>query len=113
MLKSTIKTRPVFHWTERRVRVHVAIGCTAFALLRMLRHRFRLHHPGHPAPGEDRILDELARVQSSLLRDHRNDFRYFLPSGRATREQRMPYSTAGLSLPTRATLASTPADSDP
>ena len=113
VLKSTVKTRPVFHWTERRVRAHVAICYTAFALLRMLRHRFRLHHPSHPAPGEDRILDELARVQSSLLRDHHNDFRYFLPSGRTTREQRMLYSTVGLSLPTRATLASTPADSDP
>ena len=113
VLKSTVKTRPVFHWTERRVRAHVAICYTAFALLRMLRHRFLLHHPSHPAPGEDRILDELARVQSSLLRDHHNDFRYFLPSGRTTREQRMLYSTVGLSLPTRATLASTPADSDP
>ena len=34
-------------------------------------------------------------------------------SGRTVREQRILNSTVGLSLPTRATLASTPADSNP
>ena len=44
VLKNTLGVRPVFHWTERRVRAHLAICYAAFALLRILRWRHLRHH---------------------------------------------------------------------
>ena len=39
-MKHTMAVQPMFHWIERRVRAHVAICFVAFALLRILRHRY-------------------------------------------------------------------------
>ena len=46
----------VFHWTERRVRARLAVCYPAFALLRLLRHRYRPAPPGHPVPSDERPL---------------------------------------------------------
>ena len=107
VLKSTLAVRPVFHWTERRVRAHIAICYLAFALLRIFRWRFRRHHAGHPPPSEETILHELALVQGSLVRDGATSKRYLIPSA-ASNLQRMLYSTVGLSLPRTTVLVSTP-----
>ena len=80
VLKHTLASRPVFHWTERRVRAHLAICCLAFALLRLLRHRYRLAHPGRPAPSEERLPEELEEVQSSPVHDPGSK-RDFAPAG--------------------------------
>ena len=95
VLKHTLASRPVFHWTERRVRAHIAICYLAFALLRLLRHRYRLAHPGRPAPSEERLLEELGEVQSSLVRDPGSK-RDFALAGPITAEQRRIYAAVGL-----------------
>lgn len=48
VLKSTLAVRPVFHWTERRVRAHLASCFVAFALLRIFRWRYHRQHPQMP-----------------------------------------------------------------
>jgi len=44
VLKHTLAIRPVFHWTERRVRAHIAICFAAFAMLRILRRIYNMRH---------------------------------------------------------------------
>lgn len=95
VLKHTLASRPVFHWTERRVRAHIAICYLAFALLRLLRHRYRLAHPGRPVPSEERLLEELGEVQSSLVHDPGSN-RDFALAGPITAEQRRIYAAVGL-----------------
>ena len=45
VMKHTMAVRPVFHWTERRVRAHIAICFVAFAMLRVLRWKYNRSHP--------------------------------------------------------------------
>lgn len=103
VLKHTLAVRPVFHWTERRVRAHVAICFVAFALLRIFRWRYRRQHPQAPLPSEETILDELAHVQASLVHDAHSKKRYLIPSC-SNAEQRRIYATAGLRLPQQTAL---------
>lgn len=95
VLKHTLANRPVFHWTERRVRAHLALRYLAFALLRLLRHRYRPAHPGRPAPSEERLLEEPGEVQSSLVHDPGSK-RDFALAGPITAEPRRLYAATGL-----------------
>ena len=92
VLKHTLQVRPVFHWTERRVRSHIALCYVAFALLRILRWKSARQHAGQPPLSEDRILAELGDVTVSLISDPGNGNRYLVPFG-STREQRLLYKT--------------------
>ena len=92
--------RPGFHRAERRVRAHLAICCLAFALLRLLRHRYRPAPPGRPVPSEERRLEELGEVQSSPGHDPGSK-RDFAPAGPITAEQRRLYAAVGLKPPGR------------
>ncbi len=98
VLKHTLAVRPVFHWTERRVRAHVAICFLAFALLRIFRWRYGRQHPTMPLLSEERILDELTHVEASTIRDPTLNKHYLLPSS-SNAEQRMLYATVGLHIP--------------
>lgn len=40
-LKSTVKVRPVYHWTERRIRAHIFVCVLALQLERWMRNRLR------------------------------------------------------------------------
>ena len=103
VLKHTLAVRPVFHWTERRVRAHVAICFVAFALLRIFRWRYQRQHPEAPLPSEETILDELAHVQASLVKDAHSQKRYLIPSSSNSGQRRI-YATAGLRLPQQTAL---------
>ena len=72
--------RPIFHWTERRVKAHRAICFAAFALLRMLRYLYNTRHGAAPPLSETRILAELRNVETSVLRDRKTNAYYALPS---------------------------------
>lgn len=98
VLKHTLAVRPVFHWTERRVRAHVAICFVAFALLRIFRWRYHRQHPERPLLSEERILDELTHLEASVVVDDNTRRRYLLPSS-SNNEQRMIYATVGLHIP--------------
>ena len=79
MMKHTMAVRPMFHWVERRVRAHVAICFVAFALLRILRHRYNTLFGAKQRLSEGQILAELSQVQASLIRDRGTDAEYLLP----------------------------------
>ena len=97
VMKHTMAVRPVFHWTQRRVRAHVAICFVAFAILRILRWKHNSSHPAQEPLSEQTILNELANVEVSLLRDEGNGKQYLVPSS-STKNQRLLYATAGCRL---------------
>ena len=93
VMKHTVRIRPMFHWTERRVHAHVAICYTAFAMLRYLRMRYAVTHAGQPALSEDRLLAELGHVHVTRVVDRNTRKAYLIPQ-QLNREQRAIYTTA-------------------
>ena len=80
VMKHTMAVRPVFHWVERRVRAHIAICFVAFALLRILRHRYHARFGSKQRLSEGQIVAELSAVETSMIRDRGNQAQYLLPS---------------------------------
>ncbi len=78
--KHTMAIRPIFHWVERRVQVHIAICFVAFALLRILRYRYNTMFGTKERVSEERILTELANVEASIIRDGGTEAEYLIPS---------------------------------
>ena len=79
VLKHTLAVRPIYHWTKSRVRAHVVICYVAFALLRILRFRYRSRNP-EARLSEEQLLDELRRVETSVIHDPTGDQYYALSS---------------------------------
>lgn len=61
VLKSLVKLRPIYHWSQRRVEAHVFICVLAYLLATVLEHR--LARAGLPMTAA-RALDALASVQA-------------------------------------------------
>ena len=104
-MKPTMAIRPIFHWTEHRVRAPIAICIVAFVLLRILRHKHNSMHGGHEPQSEERILSELRRVETSVICDQATGKKYLLAST-GTPEQRSLYAAAGQKLAQRTVLLS-------
>ena len=75
--KHELSVRPVFHWTPRRIKAHIAIVYMAFSLMRYLQHK--LQQAGHPI-SIAKAKESLMNVQASVLSDTRNGKHYALPS---------------------------------
>lgn len=90
--KHDLKIRPIYHWSPRRVRAHIAICYMAFCCLQHLRkHLDLLGHPMSPA----RIRRELNALQVSILRHKGTPDRYAMPS-HATVDARRILTCVGL-----------------
>ena len=70
----------IYHWKKRRVQAHVAICFAAFALLRILRHRYNTRYGSKYRLSEGRILAELGNVEAAMICDRGNHAEYLLPS---------------------------------
>ena len=75
--KHDLKVRPVFHWTESRIRAHLAIAFMAFCCVRHLAYRVALQYK---KLSPEVIRRELAHVQVSLLEDQNTQSIYGMPS---------------------------------
>lgn len=75
--KHDLSIRPIFHWTEQKIRAHIAIAYIAFTLVRHLEYRMKL---SWSKLSPERIRTELLHVQWSILYDKSTQKRYFLPS---------------------------------
>jgi len=75
--KHDLKVRPVFHWKPCRVKAHLAISFTAYALVRYLEYRVKLQYK---KISPEVIRQGLIRVQTSILYDKHKKIRYGLPS---------------------------------
>jgi transposase len=75
--KHDLKIRPIYHWTPRRVKAHLAISFTAYMLTRYLEYRVRLQHK-KLSPKVIRNL--LLNVQKSIVYDKEKKIKYIIPS---------------------------------
>lgn len=73
--KTFLETRPMFHWTERRILGHLSLCYMSFALLNHL--QMKLQNSGTPQ-SENEIRQNLIKMQMSLVTQ--NDDEYYLRS---------------------------------
>ena len=76
--KHDLRVRPVFHWSAKRIKAHIAICFVAFSLIRFLQYRIRQKTAECFSP--ERIREELYRIQESILKHTVDDNRYVVPS---------------------------------
>ena len=99
----TMAIRPVFHWVERRVHAHIAICFVAFALLRILRHRYNTRFGAKEQLSEARILSELSNIEALVICDRGTGAEYIVPV-RPTKEGIQLYQAVGRTLQHRTVL---------
>jgi transposase len=91
--KSDLKIRPVYHWTGRRIRAHIAICFLALLMERYLEKHLRVRR--RITMSARRIKDALLKVKSTLIKDTENDKTYRFPS-RLSKDAREIYKSLGL-----------------
>jgi transposase len=75
--KHDLKIRPIYHWSPKRVKAHLAISFTAYMLTRYLEHRVRLQYKKlSPLV----IKNLLLNVQKSIVYDKEKKIKYIIPS---------------------------------
>ncbi len=77
LTKHDLLVRPVYHWKAGRIKAHIAICFTSYALVKQMEYRVRLMYKKISI--ED-IKDLLMHVQTSVLFDKKKRIRYALPS---------------------------------
>jgi transposase len=92
--KHDLKMRPIFHWSEGRIKAHISICFLTFCLAKQAVHRITLQHSKMSI---EEIRNHLAHVQASLTVDSSTNKMYLLPS-KATDAQKRIYSIFGLKL---------------
>jgi transposase len=76
--KHDIRVPPVFHWTSRRIKAHIAICFLAFALIRFVQYKIKQKTGEHFSA--ERIREELYRIQDSVLISTVDNQKYVIPS---------------------------------
>ena len=71
--KHTLAIRPIFHWTQKRIRAHVLICYMAFACLRHVEYRLRLKGV---ALSPERIRKGIDQLHDMVFCDRANDRRF-------------------------------------
>ena len=76
--KHDLMIRPIFHWTEQKIKAHIAISFMAFSLVRHLEYRLKLYWYNY----SPRVIkEELLRAQWSIIFENTNPKKkWFLPS---------------------------------
>ena len=90
--KHDLKVRPIFHWTPKRIKAHLAICFTAYALVRQLEYQVSLQYRNMSI---EKIRQCLVQVQTSILYYARKKIRFALPS-RSTLDAQKIYHALGL-----------------
>jgi len=75
--KHDLKVRPIYHWSESRIRAHLAISFMAFCCVRHLGYRVNLQYK---KLSPEVIKRELCHVQVSLLEHQKTKSLYAMPS---------------------------------
>jgi len=75
--KHDLKIRPVYHWTPKRIKAHIAICFMSLTLARHLMYRTKLQYQNMSA---EEIRRNLSSVQLSILKDVSTNKRYGVPS---------------------------------
>jgi transposase len=92
LTKHDLKARPIYHWTEPRVRAHVLLCFVALAVAKQALHRLSVLKQ---SMSFERLRNELLHAQSSLVVDKTTGIRYLIPS-HATVALKQIYHAFGL-----------------
>lgn len=92
--KSDLHLRPIYLWTEKRVRAHIAMCFMALVCVRHLTHRFAIQYERLSAAA---IRRQLLSIQVSVLKHETDGSLYGLPSN-ITVQARQLYQSVGLKL---------------
>jgi transposase len=75
--KHDLKIRPIYHWTERRIKAHISICYQAFCCQQYLRHRLKLQGC---KLSTNEIRKSLLGVKQTILNDISTNKNYSIPS---------------------------------
>lgn len=92
--KHDLRLRPIYHWTPKRVRAHIAICFMALVCIRHLEYRVQTQYE---KLSPEVLRDELLHVQCSILKDQSTGKRYVVPS-KTTEHIRQIYKVVGLQI---------------
>lgn len=90
--KHDLRMRPIFHWTPRRIKAHIALCFMALVCVRMAEYRIALQYK---KLSPHVIKTALLGLQISILKDHKTNKVYALPS-KATQDAKKMYQIMGL-----------------
>jgi transposase len=82
--KTFLETRPMFHWTEKRILGHLSLCYISYALLNYL--QLKLHQNATPQ-SENTIRQNLIKMQMSLITQNNNE--YYLRSNNSEGEKQI------------------------
>ena len=89
--KHDLRIRPIYHWTPKRVKAHIAISFMALVCVRHLEYRVQRQYM---KLSPEVIKNELLHSQCSILKDIITNKKYCLPS-KTTKEMKKIYQTVG------------------
>ncbi|MEJ7769369.1 MAG: IS1634 family transposase [Chitinophagaceae bacterium] len=90
--KHDLRMRPIFRWTPKRIKAHIAICFMALMCMRTMEYKVGLQYKKlSPAA----IRNELMRLQTSILKDYTTMKEYIIPS-KATQDAKKIYQVLGL-----------------
>lgn len=92
--KHDLKVRPIFHWTPKRVKAHIAICFIALVCVRHLEYRIATQYK---KLSPEVIRNELIHIQVSILKHIDTSDRYVIPS-KVSLNQRKIYQIMGMKL---------------
>lgn len=75
--KHDLRIRPIYHWTPKRIRAHIAISFMALVCIRHLEYRVKTQYM---KLSPELIRNELLHSQSSIVKDISTSRRYCIPS---------------------------------
>jgi transposase len=85
--KHDLKMRPIFHWTPRRIKAHIALCFMALACVRTLEYKV---HKQYKKMSPEAIRKCITQLEASILKDTATDKQYLLPS-QATQDAKKIY----------------------
>lgn len=90
--KHDLRMRPIFHWTPRRIKAHIALCYMALVCVRTL--EYKVHHQYRKLSPEA-IRRSLDQLEASILKDVSTHKQYLLPA-KANQDAKKIYQILGL-----------------
>lgn len=95
--KHDLKMCPIYHWTPKRIKAHIAISFIAFVCVRYLEYLVATISPKKLSPAS--IRQSLLQVQASVIEDS-DSHKTFLLSSPLSAHAKEIYRVVGIKLPT-------------
>jgi len=85
--KHSLSMRPIYHFKPKRIKAHILLCYLAFSLYRSLQMKLKLNNLSMSL---ERVREELAHIQASILEDPKTGEMYRMPSS-LTKEMKLIY----------------------